>query len=115
MLAAIASSSISPYMWIVNGPRSIVPLCGEGMDASKVTGQKILPDRSASCFLEEDPQRQVGRTALFEQVRREVEVDVEPDGDLRRRRGSVARPLERFRPPGLDQLGLLVGFCLRSG
>jgi hypothetical protein len=31
MQAAIASSSISPYMWIVSGPMSIVPLCGEGM------------------------------------------------------------------------------------
>jgi hypothetical protein len=26
-------------MWIVNGPASIVPLDGEGMDARKVTGR----------------------------------------------------------------------------
>ena len=26
---------MSPYMWIVNGPRSIVPLDGEGMVARK--------------------------------------------------------------------------------
>ena len=47
---AMASRSMSPYMWIVNGPRSIVPLCGEGMYASKVTGQKILPARARACL-----------------------------------------------------------------
>ena len=31
--AAIASSSISPYMWTVSGPRSSVPVCGEGIEA----------------------------------------------------------------------------------
>ena len=36
---------MSPYMWIVNGPRSIVPLDGDGMEARKVTGQGILPER----------------------------------------------------------------------
>ena len=31
--AAIASRSIRPYMWTTNGPRSIVPRSGEGMEA----------------------------------------------------------------------------------
>src|SRR4029450_4081755 len=61
--AAIASSSMSPYMWIVNGPTSIVPLEGEGMLARKVTGQKILPTPARACLLEENLQRQVGGTA----------------------------------------------------
>ena len=34
MQTAIASSSISPYMWIVTGPTSKKPLSGEGIDAS---------------------------------------------------------------------------------
>jgi hypothetical protein len=37
-------------MWIVNGPASIVPVDGEGMEASKVTGQKILPGRAFACL-----------------------------------------------------------------
>src|SRR5262245_65853827 len=35
--AAIASRSISPYMWSTSGPRSIVPECGEGIEA--ITGR----------------------------------------------------------------------------
>ncbi len=42
MAAAIASSSIRPYMWTVSGPRSIVPLCGEGIDA-RSTGSTFCP------------------------------------------------------------------------
>jgi len=49
MQAAIASSSISPYMWIVSGPRSIVPLCGEEIEASRDTGQAILPGVDEAC------------------------------------------------------------------
>src|SRR5438876_2862053 len=115
MQAAIASSSISPYMWIVSGPRSIVPLCGEGIEASKVTGQGILPDALASCDLEEDPQGDVGGAAPLDQVGRAMEIDVVPDGDLGGCRRSVARPFECLGPPGLDQLGLLVRICFRSG
>ncbi len=33
MQTAIASSSISPYMWIVTGPISKKPLEGDGIDA----------------------------------------------------------------------------------
>jgi hypothetical protein len=32
---------MSPYMWIVNGPRSIVPLDGDGMNARKLTGRRF--------------------------------------------------------------------------
>ena len=49
MQAAIASSSIRPYMWIVSGPRSIVPLCGEEIEASRDTGQAILPGVDEAC------------------------------------------------------------------
>src|SRR5437763_14013359 len=41
--AAIASSSSSPYMWIVSGPTSIVPLCGDGMYASNLTDRRFCP------------------------------------------------------------------------
>jgi len=34
---AIAASSVSPYMWIVSGPSSIVPELGEGIDARRLT------------------------------------------------------------------------------
>jgi len=38
--AAMASRSISPYMWSTSGPMSIVPVCGEGIEA--IT-RRILP------------------------------------------------------------------------
>ncbi|MCZ7588366.1 MAG: hypothetical protein M5U27_05775 [Gaiella sp.] len=34
---AIAASSVRPYMWTVNGPRSSVPELGEGIDARTLT------------------------------------------------------------------------------
>jgi transposase len=43
MHAAIPASSISPYMWIVTGPRSSVPEDGEGMEARRLTAASILP------------------------------------------------------------------------
>ena len=43
MQTAIASSSISPYMWMSSGPSSKKPLDGEGIDA--ITGG-ILPVRA---------------------------------------------------------------------
>ena len=48
MHAAIASSSISPYMWIVQRPEVDVPLCGEGMKA-RITGGHILPGGLDAC------------------------------------------------------------------
>ena len=43
MQTAIASSSISPYMWMSSGPTSKKPLDGEGIEA--ITGG-ILPVRA---------------------------------------------------------------------
>src|SRR6266508_7029635 len=76
--AAIASSSMSPYMWIVNGPASIVPLDGEGMFARRVTGRKrILPTPPASCPLEQDLERQIrGAAAPRDEIDGDVQVDV---------------------------------------
>src|SRR6266508_560202 len=139
--AAIASSSISPYMWIVNGPASIVPLEGDGMLARKVTGQEILPGRAASCprnadqwrgsggtgrfpqrqtrrqngaknGLEQDLQCQLCGAAATEQADRKVQVDVLPQSQLGRRLGAVAGHLELLGPPGLHQLGLVPDFRL---
>ena len=33
MQTPIAASNVSPYMWIVSGPRSTAPLPGEGIEA----------------------------------------------------------------------------------
>src|SRR5689334_13272129 len=81
MHAAIASSSIRPYMWIVSGPRSIVPVCGEGMEA-RITGATFCPrpGTPACCreVLDEDLDRRLVRTALLDQLDREVQVDVVP-------------------------------------
>src|ERR671937_2374761 len=82
--AAIASSSISPYMWIVSGPTSIVPLCGEGMLARNVTGQKILPAAAGACLLEQDLQGQRRLAAARQELDRKVEVDVRPRRQLGR-------------------------------
>src|SRR5438552_3028370 len=105
MQAAIASSSISPYMWIVSGPMSTVPLCGEGIEASRVTRQRFClhPRRPRPVYLKDDAQCQLDRAAGFEEVDRAVEVDVVPAGDLHRRVGGVAGALECLGPPGLDE------------
>ncbi len=34
--ATIATSSVIPYMWIVSGPMSIVPVDGEGNEAMRL-------------------------------------------------------------------------------
>src|SRR5919198_6563743 len=106
--AAMASSSISPYMWIVSGPTSIVPLCGEGMLARNVTGQKILPAAAGACLLEQDLQRQRRLAAARQELDRKVEVDVRPRRQLGRSGRTVARQFELLGPPGLDQLGLIL-------
>src|SRR5438552_16451745 len=71
--AAIASSSISPYMWIVTGPRSIVPLCGEGMYA-RLTGGTFSP-RAATPASDHDLDRGLPGAALLDQLDRPVRVD----------------------------------------
>src|SRR3712207_6143400 len=93
--AMIASSSVSPYAWTGgSGPgRSNSPLEGEGMVASTAA---FCPPRRQRAALEQDPQGEVLRAALGEEVGRGVEVDVEPRGKLTRRRHVVPRPLERL-------------------
>src|SRR3954454_1946616 len=76
MHAAIASSSISPYMWIVSGPRSRVPLCGEGIDA-RVTRATFCPEAWTPALDQDLDGRFVG-AALLDQLDREVQVDVVP-------------------------------------
>jgi hypothetical protein len=52
MHAAIPSSSITPYMWSVNGPAWKTPLEGDGIDASSAVTDAILPiapARRSSC------------------------------------------------------------------
>src|SRR5207247_8353079 len=94
-------------MWIVNGPTSIVPLEGEGMLASKVTGQKILPTPACACLLEENLQRELGRAAVRDQVDGKVQVDVEAPRQLRGLLIAIAGELEPLGPPGLYQVGLV--------
>src|SRR5436853_6306771 len=74
--AAIASSSIRPYMWIVSGPRSSVPLCGEGIEA-RFTRAPFCPGVRTPALDENFYGRLVG-TALPDQLDREVQVDVVP-------------------------------------
>ena len=89
-------------MWIVSGPTSTVPLCGEGIEASKVTRQRILPvGRKASS--ENDAERELERTADPEQVDCTVEVDVVPCGDPGRVLSRVAGAFQFLGAPGLDQ------------
>src|SRR3954468_6184276 len=83
MHAAIASSSISPYMCRTSGPRSIVPECGDGIEAM-ITG-RIFPDpgarrpkeasRPPGQALDQDRERHVGRAAALDEIDREVQVD----------------------------------------
>src|SRR5262249_33243105 len=87
MHAAIASSSITPYMWIVNGPTWKTPCEGDGIEASTpVTASYIAdaagrPGRQAGCSAE-DADGDVDGAAALEQVDRVVQVDVGPCGEL---------------------------------
>src|SRR5690348_11792021 len=101
-------------MWIVSGPTSTVPLCGDGIEASKVTRQRILPvGRKASS--ENDAEREFERTAAPEQVDRTMEIDVVPCSDLGRILGRVAGAFQFLGSPGLDQRVLVdvTNFCGR--
>src|SRR3954470_6267482 len=77
--AAIASSSIRPYMWIVSGPRSIVPLCGDGIEARN-TGSTFCPGMAMPA-LDQDVDCGLDRAALLEQLDGAVQVDVVPGGE----------------------------------
>src|SRR5919199_5003967 len=88
MHAAIASSSIRPYMWIVTGPRSIVPVCGEGIEA-RTTGGPFCPRAARpAARSDQDLDGQLVRAVQRHQLDRLVQVDVvtRSQGDCVRRR-----------------------------
>src|ERR1700730_2791182 len=91
-------------MWIVSGPRPIVPREGDGMNARKLTGQRILPTAPGACLLEQDLSGQLGRAARREEIDCDVQIDVLPHRNLRRSLGAVARHFELLCPPSLYQL-----------
>src|SRR4051812_26207464 len=107
MHAAIASSSISPYMWIVSGPRSRVPLCGEGIDA-RVTRATFCPAGRTPALDENFYGRLVG-AALLDQLDREVQVDVVPRRQRHRIAGVEARADQLLGAPVLHALDLRLG------
>src|SRR4051794_3949958 len=99
-------------MWIVSGPRSIVPESGDGMLARRaITGMDSAERPRLLLDLQQDPERDVRRAAHLEQIGRPVEVDVVADRDRRGVAGAVAGALERLGAPGLDQLGLVTDLC----
>ena len=94
-------------MWITNGPTSIVPVCGDGIEAS--TTAVILPsgpDACVSYVLEEDSECEIRRAATLEQLDRRVEVNVVPHSQPTGRTWLVPGTLELFRTPSLDALDL---------
>src|ERR671939_693960 len=108
MQAAIASSSIRPYMWIVSGPSSSVPVCGEGMKAwlTWATFCPPVPRPAAPSRSDQDLDRRLVRTALLDQLDREVQVDVVTAGEGDGVTGVVAGADELLRAPVLDAIQL---------
>src|SRR5215831_10434789 len=124
MQAAIATSSVRPYMWIVSGPMSSVPVCGEGMDARltratfcprgprpapvrrdrRGVAPRRLSRRSVEPDLNQDVDRRVVRAPLLDQRNRHVQVDVVPRRECDGVTGVVARADELFGAPLLDAL-----------
>src|SRR4029453_9629284 len=111
MQAAIATSSVRPYMWIVSGPRSSVPVPGEGMKArlTRATFCPGAPTPASASALNQDVDSCLVGTALPDELDREVQVDVVPRGE----RDCVARveagPDELLGPPVLHALLLGLG------
>jgi hypothetical protein len=68
----------------------------------------IVPAGTDCRYLEEDSERDLGRTALAEEVDGAVQVDVVTGGELGRGGGVVAGPLELLGAPRLDPLELAV-------
>src|SRR5215210_8990590 len=110
MAAAIASSSIRPYMWIVSGPMSSVPVCGDGMEA--IIGATFCPGRmtpASAEALDQDVERRLVRAARLDELDREVQVDVVPRRQRARVTPVVAGPDELLRAPALHALLLRLG------
>src|SRR4029453_13538700 len=118
MQAAIATSSVRPYMWIVSGPRSSVPVLGEGMKA-RLTRATFCPwptrpargnalDRE-ELDLDQDVDGRLVRAAALDQLDCQMQVDIVPGGE----RHGVARveagPDELLGTPELDPLHLGLG------
>lgn len=109
MHAMIASSSISPYMWIARPKMSNDPLWGEGIEASRLTRRDILPWRDEACALQENLHGDFDWATLVHEVDREVEIDVVALGDSSGIARSVAGALELLGAPLLDPVELGVG------
>src|ERR671930_283203 len=108
MQTAIASSSISPYMWMSTGPSSKKPVSGDGIDA--IT-RGILPIAGRGPRregLEEDLQREVRWATALEQPDRKVEVDVLASRKPPGRAVAVTGALQLLGSPELDLLLLCV-------
>src|ERR1041385_9125044 len=90
MQAAMPSSSITPYMCSVSGPRLKVPFDGDGMEARArpVTDTHCAQRREPLLDLAQDPNRERRRAAALDERDRLVQVDVEP---ARECDGVVAR------------------------
>src|SRR4051812_34383449 len=115
MHAAMPSSSISPYMWIVSGPSETVPVWGDGIEArTPVTGSNSARARRRLLRLQQDAERELRRTALLEQCDGPVQVYLPRRRELGSRGGCVPRALQLARAPALDPLllGLHVNFGL---
>src|SRR5919204_5567719 len=102
MHAAIASSSVTPYIWIVNGPALYTPVGGEGIEASTAVTPPLCPPLR----LDEDLERELGRTAAVEQLDRGAQVDVEPARQLGGRIRLEAGFEQLLGAPALDALEL---------
>src|SRR5215475_7295827 len=91
--AAIASRSVSPYMWSTSGPTSTVPECGEGIEATTAPDSDRMPGRPlarAGCAAP-DPE---GNRARAARLRHEDPRHVAPQVDqLRAARTRLARAL----------------------
>src|SRR5512134_4187180 len=112
MQAAMPARSMRPYMWIVIGPSSRVPEDGDGMEASSVTAERIVPRRADGARhkrLEQDLDGQVGRAAVPEQVDRVVEVDVAAAREQGGGGRLVAGALELLGTPSLHPLLFRLG------
>src|SRR5207247_10777462 len=65
MHATIASSSISPYMWIERPKTSNVPVCGEGMEAKSASTRDAFCRRVlVPAPLEQNRERQLSEASL---------------------------------------------------
>src|SRR6266849_2384538 len=102
MHAAIAASSISPYMCSTSGPMWTTPVCGEGML------------RSTRGMLKEDLEGELLSATAPQEVARQMEIDVGPSGDRGRGPPIEAGALQFLGTPALDHRALVdrnLEFC----